>query len=81
MKFFDKFLAVTAGIIERALIKRMPTKLMPIVIVKAINDKSRSCIFAGEILSADAKSGATDEITKDFRYFKVIKIMKIEIIV
>ena len=47
--------------------------------LKAINDKSRSCIFAGEILSADAKSGATDEITKDFRYFKVIKIMKIEI--
>ncbi len=61
LKLFARFLAVTAGIMESALIRRIPTKLIPIVIVSAIRERRRSSALFSEIFSARLRSGAIEK--------------------
>ena len=76
LKFLDKFLAVTAGIIESALISKMPTKLMPMVMVRVIKARSKSCILVWEIFDEAAKSGAIDVRIRGFKNFTVKPITR-----
>ena len=77
LKFFDRFRAVTAGIIASALISKIPTKLMPTAIVRAIKTRRSNCILVWEIFETAASSGAMADKSRGLRNFRVVKIIRI----